>query len=104
MLIEPIVEGVPPSMLGIGAGWLLVGIFVLAILRGKLVPKATVDRIETQHQQQLERVEHDRDEWRTEGRLKDAQIAEQNKQLGMLAEVGETVKQLAQGIQREAGL
>lgn len=95
--MDPLIEGVPPELLGIGAGWLLVCLTVLAIMRGLLVPRSTLnDAI------------HDRDEWRAESRLKDAQIAEKDKQLEHMGEVGRTVNavlaamQNAQNISREA--
>lgn len=101
--MDPLIDGVPPELLGIGAGWLIVSLFVIALLRGNLVPKRTVDRMETGYQRQLEDAHHDAGEWRTEGRIKDQQIAEKDTQLGHLAEVGETVKQLARGLQKEIG-
>lgn len=88
--VEPLVEGVPPELLGIGAGWLIVCIGIIALLRGNLVPRRTLDD-----------AIHDRDEWRAEGRIKDAQIAELHIQVGHLAEVGKTVEQLARGLQQE---
>jgi hypothetical protein len=86
--MDPLIEGVPPELLGIGAGWLLVCLGVLAIMRGLLVPRST-----------LKDVIHDRDEWRTESRLKDAQLAEKDKQLDHLAEVGRTVDSIMRSLQ-----
>lgn len=75
---------IPWPEVGVGSGWLFVGLFVYAILSGKLVPRAT-----------LTDATHDRDEWRAESRIKDAQIhekdsqlSEKDKQLGHMAEVG----------------
>lgn len=101
LAMEPIVDGIPSSMLGAGAGWLIVCLGVIGLMRGNLVPKRQVDRMETGYQRQLEDAHHDAAEWRTEGRIKDQQIAEQATQLGHLAQVGETVKQLAVGLQKE---
>lgn len=71
-------------------GWLLVAIYVVAMLRGRIVPRST-----------LEDAIHDRNEWQAESRikdtqiaLKDEQIATKDKQLDHLAEVGETQKAL----------
>jgi len=72
---------VPWPQIGIGSGWLFVGLFVWLVYNGRLVPRST-------HDDAL----HDRDEWRTESRLKDAQIHEKDDQLRHLAEVGELVK------------
>lgn len=50
---------------------------------------------------QYDEVIHDRDEWRTESRIKDQQIAEKDTQLRHLVEVGKTVEQLVRGLQQE---
>lgn len=63
------------------AGWVLVAGFVTAMWRGKVVPRSSLDD-----------ALHDRDEWRTESRIKDQQISEKDFQLQHLAEVGETQK------------
>lgn len=86
-------------LIGYGSGWAIVGMFVLAILAGRLIPRATHVRELAQVEKEAERVQHDMNEWRTEGRIKDqqlavrdAQIAEKDLQLQHLAEVGRTVK------------
>lgn len=50
---------------------------------------------------QYDEIAHDRDEWRSESRIKDAQIAEKDTQLAHLKEVGRTVEQLVRGLQQE---
>lgn len=82
-------DQIPVESLGIGAGWFLVGMFVLLIFRGMLVPRST-----------YEDALHDRDEWRAESRIKDAQIIEKDTQLRHLAEVGETVEAVMRAIQQ----
>lgn len=67
----------------------LVGLFVVAILRGLLVPRSI-----------LEDTRADRDSWREESRVKDQMIAEKDKQLDALAEVGETQKSVLQALAR----
>jgi hypothetical protein len=89
------VEGLPwPAITAAGGGWALFGItsilLIRAFIRGDAVPRSTLDD-----------ALHDRDEWRAEGRIKDAQIAEKDRQLGHLEEVGKTVEQLARGLQQE---
>lgn len=74
-----------------GAGWSLFALAGLAVIKGQLVPRKT-------HQDVL----HDRDEWRAESRIKDAQIAEKDRQLGHLAEVGETQKAVLHAVARLA--
>lgn len=63
------------------AGWLLVALFVTAMWKGKIVPRTSLDD-----------ALHDRNEWRAESRIKDAQLAEKDVQLRHLGEVGETQK------------
>lgn len=48
---------------------------------------------------QYDDVIHDRDEWRAESRLKDAQIVEKDTQLRHLAEVGRVVRNIMAALQ-----
>ena len=83
----------PPGLLdnlGTVAVVVLVGWLVVT---GKLVPRRT-----------YEDVLHDRDEWRAEGRIKDAELAEKDKQLAHLAEVGHTVEAIMRAVQTEANV
>lgn len=93
-----LIEGVPAAVLnGIGVvGVIVVGGWMLAT--GRLYTRGQVDD-----------VKHDRDEWRAESRLKDAQIAEKDqqlaekdKQLSYLGEVGETAKAVLSALQKMA--
>lgn len=73
-------DALPPGLLdGIGIGGILIVLFWL-LVTGRIATRNTVDD-----------VRHDRDEWRTEARIKDQEIAEKNRQLDHLAEVGRTV-------------
>lgn len=83
------IEGIPIDLNGIGVVGIAV-LLMLAFIRGWAVTA-----------RELANVVRDRDEWRTESRLKDQQIAEKDVQLGHLAEVGRTVEQLVRGLQRE---
>jgi hypothetical protein len=84
-------DGLPwPAITAATGGWVLTVAFVYSLIRGRVVPRTTLDD-----------AIHDRDEWRAESRIKDAQIAEKDKQLGHLEEVGHTVEQLARGLQQE---
>jgi flagellar biosynthesis/type III secretory pathway M-ring protein FliF/YscJ len=89
-----VIDGIGLPQVGLGSGWALVAIFVVLIYRGALVPRRTYDD-----------VAHDRDEWRAESRIKDAQnaekdsqLAEKDKQLGHLAEVGRNTLAIMQSI------
>lgn len=66
-----------------GSGWTLASLFLWLFFTGRAVPRSTMDD-----------VIHDRDEWRSESRLKDAQIAEKDTQLRALSEVGELSKSI----------
>jgi hypothetical protein len=84
-------DSIPPGLLngvGVVAVVLLVGWLVWS---GRLVPRRT-----------YEDVLHDRDEWRTESRIKDAQLAEKDTQLEHLGEVGRTVAAIMTAVQHQA--
>lgn len=61
----------------------LLALYIIATLTGRLIPRRT-----------LNDVIHDRDEWRSESRLRDQEIAEKNEQLRHMAEVGGLMKQV----------
>lgn len=50
---------------------------------------------------ELRQVERDRDDWHKASDTKDAQIAEKDKQLAYLEQVGRTVEQFTRGLQQE---
>lgn len=90
------IDGIPLSVLTPSA---LLGIGVLLILTGKLIPRRTYD----------DKV-HEADEWRTESRIKDQQLAERDLQLREkdlqlrhLSEVGKTVDQIMRAIGTRTG-
>lgn len=79
--------GIPVSVLAPGA---LAGLAVLLILTGHLVPKRTHDE-----------VTHDRDEWRSESRVKDQQILELTEQNNkMLNAFGPTLTDFLRSLRR----
>ena len=98
------VAGIPLDALGIGSGWLLLCLFLIGFYRamsnGRLITRREADGIEEAASQAVERAEHDRDEWRAEGRIKDAQIAEKDQQLAHMAEVGQLVRDIMRALQR----
>lgn len=78
---------IPPELwtgAGIGSGWALAAYFMRLVYVGRLVPA------------------HDRDEWRAESRIKDTQIAEKDKQLSHMGEVGKTVESTMRALQEAA--
>lgn len=79
-----LLEGVPIGDIGLGG---LVVMFVLAILRGWLIPQATHDRMLA-----------DRDQWREAAQKNSATIAEQTKQITELMEAGRTALHVAESL------
>lgn len=65
----------------------LLGVAVLLILTGRLVPRRTYDDLM-----------HDRNEALTSSRIKDTQIAEKDRQIEHLIEVGRTVEAIMRAI------
>jgi len=83
---------IPWPQVGVGSGWLFVGMFVWLVYTGKLVPRST-------HEDAI----HDRNEWRSESRLKDAQIAEKDTQLRHMAEVGKLTESILTAVRNAQG-
>ena len=87
-------DGLPPGLFeGIGVVGIVLLVFWL-LWSGRLVTK-----------RELDGVEHDRNEWRTESRIKDQQIQDQadqittkDAQLAHLAEVGRTVEAIMRAL------
>lgn len=75
--------------IGLGSGWAAFIVVMFLIARGQLIPRRT-------HEDTI----HDRDEWRAESRIKDAQLAEKDGQLRELSEVGRAVNAVMRAIQR----
>lgn len=79
-----LLEGVPIGDIGLGG---LVVMFVLAILRGWLIPQATHDRMLA-----------DRDQWREAAQKNSATIAEQTRQITELMEASRTALHVAESL------
>lgn len=83
----PELIGIPLDVLAPSA---LLGVAVLMILTGRLVPRRTYDD-----------KAHEATEWRTESRLKDQQILElTNQNQAMLRAFGPTLTDFLQGLRR----
>lgn len=83
------IDGIALPQIGLGLGWAVAFVFTIAVLRGLLVPRRTLD-------DQI----HETNEWRTESRIKDQQIAEKDEQLRELSEVAALVNAVMRAIQR----
>lgn len=95
---------IPPEALGIGSGWMLTGLAVWMVLTGRLVPKSVVDRLERDHQREIDQSRHEANEWRTEGRIKDQQNAELTDSLRTLGnEMAPLVETTMRAIQKQSG-
>ena len=81
-------EGVPIESLGYGSGWLIVALFVLAILRGNLIPRRTYDD-----------GIHDRDMWRAAHMTSEAARVKGEVHLHDLLEATRTMDQLMREVQ-----
>lgn len=81
---------VPVTLLDNLGAVALVVLFGIAIGRGWIVTA-----------REHANVIHDRNEWRTESRLKDAQLAEKDRQLAALSEVGRTIEQVMGALQEK---
>lgn len=91
------IEGLPLGGLGVLgvialSGWSLVAYYMRGVMAGRLHPQATLDRMERDHQREVGDISHDRDEWRAESRIKDAQLALRDEQLRVVTIIGETTK------------
>lgn len=72
-----------------------VGVVTVVVILGWMLAKGHLYT-----KRQYDDAIHDRDEWRAESRLKDAQIVEKDTQLRHLAEVGRVVHNIMAALQR----
>lgn len=92
-------DAIPIGALTNGIG--VVGVVLLVfwmISRGTLHTDREWQQLVASHLRELQDVAHDRDEWRTESRIKDQQIDEQSLQLRALTEVGTTMQAVLQAL------
>jgi len=107
--------------IGLSLGWLLFVWVVVGFLLGKIHSNAAWvarekdfvaerARMEAEHAREIERVEHDRQEWRTESRIKDAQAVEKDtqirelqKQISAFEPLAGTVEQVMLAVHELAG-
>jgi hypothetical protein len=98
---------------GVGTGWVLAVLGTIwlfrAFLRGDLVSRRQHDRELSQKDEEIERQVHEKNEWRTESRIKDQQIhvkdeqlRERDKQIQVLASVGRSVEAVMSAVQQLA--
>lgn len=98
----------PWHEIGAGAGWAaflsLTLLMARAVKTGDWIPRTTHEREIEAVVREMEAVKHDRNEWRTESRIKDAQLSEQATQLRHLGEVGRTVEHAMSALQQAAAI
>lgn len=80
------------GVLGIGSGWAIVAVFVIAIMRGNLVPRRTYDDIL-----------HDRDEWRAAQRISESARIESDLHRHVGVEAAQTFAALMGELQDRLG-
>ena len=101
-------DSIPWAVIGPLSGWgafiTLAFLVLRVVVRGDLIPRTTHERELRQEREARERAEHDTAEWRTEGRVKDAQIAEKDKQLQHMGEVGRLVAKWTEALQNVTGV
>jgi hypothetical protein len=115
-----VVDGVGLPAIGWSTGWAAFIFVGILFARGKiLTEKDHLERmaiLTTAHEaaigakdREIDRNDHDRQEWRTESRIKDAQmaekdaqLAEQAKQLAAVAEIGRTLDSVLTAIRPES--
>lgn len=89
---------IPLQTVGIGSGWALVVMYNVLIARGGLHTDREWQQTIDTHKRELDDVAHDRDEWRTESRIKDQQLDEQGIQIRAMAEGLRTVEAVMHAI------
>ena len=86
---DPELGGIGLPAVGVGSGWALVAVGFWMFLSGRLYSR-----------KQVEDTIHDRDEWRAESRIKDAQLAEKDRHIGEMEEGFNALHLLIRSIQR----
>lgn len=95
-------ESIPWGLIGPWSGWAAFLALALLNLRaiwgGAVVPRPT-------HREAVDRAEHDANEWRTEGRIKDQAILVELESIKSTVEqTGKTLHSFIAGVQRAGGL
>jgi hypothetical protein len=96
-------DGLPwPTILGYGSGWAAFTTLALLMARkvanGDWIPRVT-------HEREINRAEHDANEWRTEGRIKDqATLVELETIKATTEQTGKGVHSLIAGVQKAGGI
>lgn len=95
------IDGIPTGIInGIGVVGLIV-LFGLLLATSRLYTRGQVQEMVKGHEREVSGLEHDKNEWRTEARLKDQTIAELNQQnQAMLNAFGPTLTDFLQSLRR----
>lgn len=94
-------DAIPYEALGIGSGWFLVGVFFLLFMRGRIVPRQTLEDQRADYASRLEDIEHDRDEWRAAHRISEqARLEEREHNSALVHDIAEPVKGFLEGFRK----
>lgn len=92
------IEGLPAEWLAQGSAVTILGITVLGVLRGWLVPGRSLEQMLTLHAERLAEAHTRGDEWRQIAETAIAAGAEKDRQIEQLLEVGRTTNALLEGL------
>lgn len=96
-----LIEGVPLDVLGIGSGWAIVSLFFVLFMRGRIVPRQTMEDQRSAYESRIEDIEHDRDEWRTAHRISEqARLEEREHNAALVHDIAEPVKGFLEGFRK----
>jgi hypothetical protein len=97
-----VIDGVGLPQVGLGSGWAAFLVVCLMFPLGRAYSRKQVEDLLAEKDRAIEDTAHDRNEWRAESRIKDAQIAEKDGQLRHMGEVGRSVESILGALQRNA--
>lgn len=79
----------------------LLGLTIVLILRGYLVPRRTVDEQRKAYESRIEDIDHDRNEWRAAHRISEqARLEEREHNAALVHDIAEPVKGFLEGFRK----
>ena len=93
-------DGVPLDLLGYSAGWAIVALFVIAIMRGNLVPRRAFEDAKAGFESTIADIAHDRDMWRAAHMVSEqGRVTVEQNQRELLVPVASNMAQLFKEMQ-----